>query len=262
MLVDSGQLTVKKIVYILKITGIVILVSALAGYSVYTLIMSKKWRNDIICRDVEINILDKDTYSFIDESDIFLYLQSKGLNPIGKTIGFSNADKLEKCVQSINVVRTAECYINNFGIAVINLTQRVPVYRVISVSGSYYIDSDRRVMPISKNFTTMLPLVTGYVTQDNAKGKIYDFIEYLKGDEFWKNHIGQINIRKNGNVELVTKIGVKALILNDFDDYATKFKQMEALYSQYPAHLWSGMYSEVDLRYNNIIFCRKVKQDE
>ncbi|MCQ2336493.1 MAG: cell division protein FtsQ/DivIB [Paludibacteraceae bacterium] len=250
----------EKIVYILKITGIVLLVTALLGYSVFALVMSDKWHKDVICRDVEINILDKDIYSFVDESDVFLFIKSKDLNPIGKSVDYNDMDKLEKCVQKINVIRTAECYLDNFGVVRISVTQRIPVYRVISAKGSYYIDSDRRVMPISKNFTTMLPLVTGYVTQEDAKGKIYDFIENLEKDEFWKNHIGQIDIRKNGNVEIITKIGAKSLILNDISDYAVKFKQMEALYSQYPAHLWSGKYSQVDLRYNNIIFCRKVTQ--
>ena len=252
----------EKIIYILKITGIVLLVTALSGYAVFALIMSDKWHKDVICRDVEINILDKDTYAFIDESDVFLYIKSKGLDPIGKALDFKDADKLEKCVQGINVIRTAECYIDNYGTAIINITQRIPTYRVMSVKGDYYIDSDRRVMPVSKNFTTILPLVTGFVTQEDAKGKIYDFIESLEKDEFWKNHIGQINIRQNGNVELITKIGAKSLILNDISDYAVKFRQMEALYSQYPAHLWSSKYSQVDLRYNNIIFCRKVTQNE
>lgn len=252
----------EKILKILKITGITLIVTALSGYSVYALVMSEKWNDDVICRDVEINILDKDKYSFIDESDVFLYIKSRGLNPIGKPVDFKRSDKLEKCVQSINVIRTAECYVNNFGIVIINITQRIPVYRVLSLKGSYYIDSDRRIMPISKNFTTLLPLVTGYVKHDDAKSKIYDFIEYLQSDEFWKNHIGQINVRENGNVELITKIGAKTLVLKDFNDYATKFKQMEALYSQYPAHLWSNKYSLVDLRYNNIIFCRKVTENE
>ncbi len=252
----------EKILKILQITGIALIVLTLSGYSIYALIMSEKWKEKTICRDVEINILDKDKYSFIDESDVFLYIQSKGLNPIGKPVDFKHSDKLEKCVQSINVIRTAECYVNNFGIAIINITQRMPVYRVLSSKDSYYVDSDRCIMPISKNFTVMLPIVTGYVKQDDAKGKIYDFIEYLQGDEFWRNHIGQINIRKNGNVELITKIGAKALVLRDFSDYITKFRQMEALYSQYPAHLWSNKYNQVDLRYNNIIFCRKVTEYE
>jgi cell division protein FtsQ len=246
--------TVKKI---LKITGIVLIVTVLSGYAVFAAVVTSNYHPDKMCNNVVVNILDFDKYKFINESTVYVTLKKAGLNPVGRTVTHQMSDRIEKCVASINVVRSAICYVASNGDVVINITQRDPVYRVITPKRSYYVDIDRKTMPVSKTFTTLLPLVTGYVTEEMATGAVYDFITDLYSRQFWKNHIGQVNFTADGNIELITKIGAGKIIINDLSTYKTKLKQAEDWYKQYPKQAWSNKYSVVDMRYNNLIYCKK-----
>ncbi len=248
------NVTVKKI---LKITSIVLIVTTLSGYAVFAAVITHSYHPDNTCDKVVVNIIDFDKYKFLNESVVYHTLKKAGLNPVGKNITHSMADRIEKCVASINVVRTAVCYVTSNGDVIINITQRDPVYRVITPHKEYYVDIDRKTMPVSKTFTTLMPLVTGYLTEDMATGPVYDFITDLYSRPFWKHHIGQVNFTADGNIELVTKIGASKILINDLSTYKTKLKQAEMWYSQFPKQAWSNKYSVVDMRYKNMIYCKK-----
>ena len=149
--------TVKKI---LRITGIVLIVTALSGYVVFATVVTRTYHHDKMCDNVVVNILDFDKYKFLNEATVYKALKNAGLNPVGKNVTRTMTDRIEKCVASINVVRTAICYVSTNGDVVINLTQRDPVYRVITPKKTYYVDIDRKTMPVAKTFSTLLPLVT------------------------------------------------------------------------------------------------------
>lgn len=246
--------TVKKI---LRITGIVLIVTALSGYVVFATVVTRTYHHDKMCDNVVVNILDFDKYKFLNEATVYKALKNAGLNPVGKNVTRTMTDRIEKCVASINVVRTAICYVSTNGDVVINLTQRDPVYRIITPKKTYYVDIDRKTMPVAKTFSTLLPLVTGYITEDMATGPVYDFVTDLYSRNFWKNHIGQVNFTADGDIELITKIGAGKIVINDLSTYKTKLKQAEEWYAQYPKQAWSNKYSVVDLRYKNIIYCKK-----
>ncbi len=246
-----------KVLYILKITGIVLLITVLAGYAVFAGVMAKKWHKDMICTEIKINVLDYDKYNFICEDDILTFIKRKGLYPIGKKIDSRTLDVIEKHVSRINVVRNAECYMADGKTIVIDVSQKIPMYRVVSTGKSYYVDSDRHTLKANSTFAAMLPLVTGYITENQACGKVYDFVMYLHNDKFWGNHIGQINFTKNGDIELITKIGVEKIILNSLDTYKDKLDDAKLWYDQYQNFAWSNVYSQLDLRYNNLIYCKK-----
>lgn len=246
--------TVKKI---LKITGIVLIVTALSGYAVFAAIVTSSYHYEKMCDNVIVNIRDFDKYQFLNEATVYKALKTAGLNPVGKNVTHSMTDRIEKCVANINVVRTAICYTASNGDVVINITQRDPVYRVITPKKSYYVDIDRKTMPVARTFTTLLPLVTGYITEDMATGPVYDFITDIYTRDFWKDHIGQVNFTADGDIELITKIGAAKIVINDLSTYKTKLKQAEKWYKQYPEQAWSNKYSVVDMRYKNIIYCKK-----
>jgi len=247
----------KTFIHILKIVSITLLMVALGGYAIYAAIMAKKWHKDAICNELSINILDYNKYQFICEDDVAEIINKNKINPIGRKIDSRITDEIEKKVERINVVRSAECYLSNQNCVVIEITQKVPMFRVISNNRSYYVDSDRHTLKTGKRFATLLPLVTGNITESQACGDVYDFVIYLHNDSFWGNHIGQIHFTEDGDIELITKIGARKIILADLTSYKDKLKVAELWYKQYPKLAWSNLYTQVDLRYNNIIYCKK-----
>lgn len=252
----------EKILHILKITGCVLLTIVLIGYALFAGIMSHLWRKDAVCNQIEINVHDYDKYTFICENDILKHITKNHLNPIGSSFDSRKADIIEKSVSRINVVKNVECYITNRNTVIIDVTQREPVYRVITGHKNYYVDKDRRTLKSGKTFATLLPIVTGYISEEEACGKVYDFVTTIHNHPFWGNHIGQINFTKTGTIELITKIGAKKIIIDNLDTYQQKLDIAEKWYAQYPNVAWSNLYTQVDLRYNNLIYCKKGDSNE
>ncbi len=246
--------TVKKI---LKGVGITLIVGTLSGYAVFAWVIADKYYENKMCNNVIVKIEDFDRYQFLSEATVYKALKNANLNPVGKDVTHSMADRMEKCVKNINVVRNAICYVRSNGDVIIIVTQREPVYRVITPKKTYYVDSDRKTMPVASTFASMLPLVTGYVTEEQATGDVFDFIEFIYADSFWKNHIGQVNFTFDGNIELITKIGAEKIVIDNLNTYEEKLAQVTRWYKQYPDLAWSNRYSVVDLRYNNLIYCKK-----
>lgn len=253
-------MSAEKVWNILKIVGIALLTTLFAAYIIFAIVMSDRWKGDVTCKNLFIDITDYNQYKFIDQNGVFNYISAAKMNPEGKEITIGLLDRLEKSVERIHVVRRAECYADVNGNIIIKVTQRKPEYRVINNQGkSYYVDSDRHVMPSTGKFATKVPLVTGCVTEDMAETTLFDMVQYILKDSFWKNHIGQINITEKGNIELITKMGVKKILLNDMTTYRTKLKIARKMYEKYPLKAWSDQYTVMDLRYDNLIYCKKAE---
>lgn len=251
-----------KIIYILKITGITLIVMVLVGYAVFAGIMADRWQKEHLCTNLQINILDYNKYQFICEDDILREMDRRGLNPVGRNITCNLADRIEKNVERINVVRRAECYISNKGDLIVNLIQRVPEFKVETHGKRYYIDSDRTPLKANGVNVEITPLVTGSVSEELASGKLYDLIKYIQNSNFWNENIRVVNITPDGNIELYTNKGVSKLIINNLDTYKEKLELVTLWYDQYSKVAWSERYSQVDLRYENLIFCKKGEKNE
>lgn len=246
-----------KILYILKITGIVLMVTVLVGYAVFAGVMATRWQREHVCTNLQINIVDYDRYQFICEDDISREIDKRGLNPVGRNITSDLADRIEKCVEKINVIRRVECYISSKGNLVVSVSQRVPKFKVVTRYYSYYIDSDRLPLKAKGVNLNITPVVTGEITEDVASGKLYDLITFIQKSDFWRENIKRVNITPDGDVELYTNRGASKLIINNLDTYNEKLELATLWYEQYKDVAWSNRYTQVDLRYENLIFCKK-----
>lgn len=157
----------------------------------------------------------------------------------------------------MDFVKRAECYKKNNGDVVIIIFQRFPVFLVINNKYRYYIDTEREKMPTSSTFTAWLPIVSGFVSEKSAKTDLYDFIVYIKNDDFWSNHFGQIYINNKQELELIARNGVCKIYFGNLSNYKDKLKNLRAWYEQYPEAAWSSKYSCVDLSYEKLIYCKK-----
>jgi cell division protein FtsQ len=67
---------------------------------------------------------------------------------------------LENALNSNPMVKTAEVYVSVNGTLTADIEQKRPIARV-STNASYYIDDAGSYMPLSKNYSARVPLVTG-----------------------------------------------------------------------------------------------------
>ncbi len=239
-----------------KIALIIISLLCLS-YLVYATYSFTNTPQDEICYKVHIFKMDSIKYNFIKRSEIERKLKDENIYPKGKIVDYTLAHGIEKSISKMNYVKRVETYRTNNGNIVIRIWQREPAVRVLTPYTTYYIDKDRKKMPTSPNFTVMLPVVSGNVTETMAKNEIYDFITYINADSFWQAQIEQIHVLDNQKIILVPKIGQYTISLGTLDDYQDKLKKLLGFYQSYPQHLTSDYYTNISIEYNNLLYATR-----
>lgn len=231
-----------------------LIVTIFGGYTIFAIVMFGSKEKQQVCKNIVIDIDDK--YNFISEEDITNLLKEKKLYPINKTISHKDADKIEKALSKMSLSKEVECYVGDSTLY-IDLTQRKPVYRVFSGKSSYYVDNERKIMPTSKNFTAKVPIVLGHIDKTQASEEVYDIVEYIEEDKYWSSLFKQIYITQENEIILISKQGIGEILLGDISEYKEKLELLRRWYEQYPERNCDTLYSRINLKYDNLIYCTR-----
>ncbi len=233
-----------------------LVVAILGGYCIFAIIMFGSKENTFDCKNIIIDIDNK--YNFIQEEDIINTLKRNKLYPNGKTITHKDADKIEKLLSKMSLSKKVECYIGDSTLY-IDITQRKPVYRVFANNKSYYVDNERKIMPTSKNFTAKVPIVLGNVDKVQAQEEVYDIVTYLEEDKYWNSLFKQIYITSDQDIILISRQGIEEILLGNINEYKEKLEVLRKWYEKYPERNCDTLYSRINLKYENLIYCTRKK---
>jgi cell division protein FtsQ len=143
----------------------------------------------------------------------------------------------------------------------IRIQQRIPKFRVVGL-GSYYIDVDRKPMPVSLNYAAYVPVVSGKVTVSMVRGQIFDFVTFLEENPFWNAQIEQIFVRDDKKIELIPRVGDAIILLGTLDNYQSKLEKLHKLYLKGFNVIGWNRYKVIDLQYKGQVVCNKDIQTE
>jgi cell division protein FtsQ len=203
-------------------------------------------------------IADSARYRFISAQDIANLVKRYGLDPVGKTFGEINTLAIRDTILTNRLVESAEVFTTPGGSVVAAVSQRKPVLRVISdVKGSFYVDSERRIMPVSGSFTVYVPVATGVIDEQFALNQLYDFALFLSAHSNWDAWIEQIVVKKNREVELIPKAGDFRIIMGSLDDYRAKLDKFARFVDEGLRVVGWNRYSAINLKYDNQVVCTK-----
>ena len=226
------------------------------GYLVFSLYYFSGTDKENVCHKLEIIFNDGDKVQLINQADVARILEENNLNPVGKTIKYISTETIEGTLHKNPMIKMAECYKTPSGVVFIRLQQRCPKLRVVGL-GSYYIDTDRKPMPISPNYAAYVPVVSGKVTVSMASGPIFDFVSFLEKNSFWNAQIEQINVRDDKKIELVPRVGAGIILLGTLDNYQSKLEKLRKLYVNGFNTIGWNRYKLIDLEYKDQVVCNK-----
>ncbi len=228
----------------------------LLGYIGFSIWYFSGRNQEKVCGQVVV-VLDKSLGSqLITEKEVVQILEDKELNPIGKTVKHIQTEAIEQLLRKNSMIKSAECYKLASGRFDIIIQQREPKFRVVGL-GSYYIDADRKPMPVSPNFAAYVPVVSGHVTISMVSGKMYDFVLFLKENPFWNAQIEQIYVREDQKIELVPRVGDAIILLGTLDNYQKKLEKLRKLYANGFNVIGWNKYKVIDLQYKDQVVCNK-----
>ena len=244
---------------LLKIVGFLILMVFIIG----TLAFTSHETKNIICRNIVIDFNDEDIIQ-VNKDEILRLVNLADNQILNKTLDQINSDIIEKEVEKHQAILNAEVYelitkdsSSYKGVLVVKVNHREPVVRIMSETGSYYLDKFGDKIPISANYTANVLVSTGYFTEKYASEQLLPFILYVEKDEFWKAQIEQVHIEKDGDIILTPLVGGHFIELGKLDKYQEKLRNMKAFYEQVLAKNNWNKYSTVSLKYNNQVIAKR-----
>lgn len=211
-----------------------------------------------VCRDVELVVKDTVYAGFITQKEVASILKKKGISPIGKDMDRIRTKTLEDILSKHPLIDRVECYKTPSGKLCIEVTQRIPILRIMSANGeNYYIDNKGTVMPPDAKCVAHLPIVTGSVEKSFAMRDLYKFGVFLQRNSFWDAQIEQIHVLPGRNVELVPRVGDHLIYIGKLNGFEKKLKRVKAFYEKGLNRVGWNKYSRINVEFDNQIICTK-----
>lgn len=228
---------------ILKIAITVIILGFLLSFSL------KRFSNQKITDNkISVKMNEKTPVYFIDEKDIKEIVKKE--NPSGK-VGDLNIPALEKKINALPAVDSANVYLNLNGKLNLDIRQRVPVFRLNYNGKDVYVDEKGIEFPISRTYSHPCMLVTGNVKPEEYR-KLADLIEKINKDDFCRKYF--IGISKDkGDYNLLTSEGNYKVEIGDLDNIDFKVKGFKTFVEKYLVYQDPQKYSMVSVKYQNQI---------
>ena len=200
---------------------------------------------------------------FVSENNLFISSETVSKLLIQNCGGVKNVPKetldlneLEKALKSNPMIKNAEVYVAVNGVLKAEIEQKTPIARV-RTNGSYYIDDEGLFMPLSKNYSARVPLVTGYVNKNNLEN-VYNVARKINDDEFLRKHVIEIHQDLNGKVFLRLRKYEFLVQLGDVRFLDKKVNNLKAFYKKNLKDKTLSNYSKVNLQFENQVICTKI----
>lgn len=248
----------KRIGWTLLMAGFVVLISASTRHQ-YGLSLTAEPR---------INIDYTEGLYFVSEEDvqqaIGTWLPGQ-LN--GYDIGQLDLRALEVHIKMNPYVRKVDAYVDHNGKLTVDVAQRAPIVRVINRRGvSYYLDGWGEKIPVTDNFTSRVPVLTGHFSDNGLTTgfveteemqKLFGLASMLREDKFYQALVDQINVERDKTIVLVPKIDRHVVILGDTENLNDKLHRLKLFYKQGLKDVGWKQYKSVDVRFKNQVVCKK-----
>ena len=140
---------------------------------------------------------------------------------------------------------------------------------------SYYIDEDGKVMSLSDTYVARVPVFNGHIkygdhyksihdlSVNDPKGQIleeiYCLATIINNDEFLSSQIVQVFINKEGEFEMIPRVGNQRILFGNIDKAEEKFNKLKTFYTNRNSISAKelNMYDTLNVMYNNQIVCSK-----
>jgi len=257
----------KRILNILLWIGILVYVMVMLG------LVNEKM-GSVPCHSISVSITDSADNHFVSPHDVYSMVLRAFPDILGSPLGLIHTAELENTVGKYPFVKNAEAYKASDGTIHIRATQRTPLVRILlSDGGGYYIDSEGFTMPLSDFYTARVLVANGsyldgvgmgidldeYQTTKKYKTawEVYQMAKYIHEHEFWVKQLEQIYVHRDGEFDLVPRVGAHEILLGGFTDYVEKLENLYAFYDQGLNQEGWNTYKKINLKYKDQVICSK-----
>jgi cell division protein FtsQ len=165
-------------------------------------------------------------------------------------------NKLEKSIDKNPMIEKSEVFVSIDGVLKAVVKQKTPIARVFDQTGSFYIDYQGSIMPLSDEYTARVPIVSGEINRKN-KENLNKLLRFVYDDGFLKKNIIGIQILPNGSLKMLSRNFNYEIEFGKTINVERKFNNYKAFYQK--AVLDSSLYhyKKINLKFTQQVVCTK-----
>jgi cell division protein FtsQ len=230
--------------------------------------------SSVTCGSIEINIVDSSDYHFVTKKHLLDLTYGRNGEIIGKPLSLVPVGDIEKRINVLRELRSAEVYTTIDGTLHLHVDQRNPVMRIIpDEGGDYFLDEEGFIFRKRNLYNPRLHIVGGSINitsgmlgglsifdtaiSNTILRDVYHFVNYIKKDDFWSAQIDQVYIDGRNRVSLVPRAGSHVINLGTFENYEGKLRNLSAFYEKVLSEVGWDRYSSINLEYRDQVVCRR-----
>ncbi len=218
---------------------------------------------------VEVNIQHlPDGNDLITKGDVLTLLdRSFGFSMEGIPQDIVNVERIERVLEEDPFVLNADAFIDARNVVQIEITQRIPVIRIIDkMELSYYLDKDGNRLPLSKHFTARVLIATGNIPphipdflerEQHLLYQIFELSKKILNDAFFYPMIEQIYVNNNKEFILIPKLGNQTILFGRYENVAIKLENLKIFYQKAIAEEGWRKYKTINLKFKGQVVAEK-----
>jgi len=204
---------------------------------------------------IDVKIIDEDTPFLLPTMVNKLLIEKNGHS---KTITKEGLDlkKLEKSVNNHDLVQKSEVFVSVDGVLKAVVKQKMPVGRVVSEMGSFYIDYEGNRMPLSENYSARVLLVSGKMDAVENE-KLAEVLKKIYEDDFLKKNIIGVQVVPNGSLIMQNRNYDYTIDFGKIINIDRKFKNYKAFFQKAVLDSTLNNYKKINLKFTQQVVCIK-----
>jgi len=224
--------------------GKILLVLSLI-FSIGVLYASNLKNNSRIIDKIHVKITPNSSY-FISADSI--------RNSINKYILTSkdsiSLSRIEQEIDKNTYVEKSQVYMKIGQELNVDIKQKEPVARVITVDSIFYLDKNSNFMSLSKLKSSNVPLIFGFSEYSDLK-YLTEISLMIKNDEFLNKNISQIFIKDDQKIDLKMRGNNTIIEFGNNNRLKNKIQNLKAFYNRAISKNEIDKYKKINLRFEN-----------
>lgn len=214
--------------------------------------------------NVNIEAIKGDKYLITDKEVKQLFKQNIGYDLHRSFVGELDLLGLEKVLLRDGRVDKCEIYIDKHFDINIDIKQKAPVVRVEMKDGeSYYLDEYGAYISTYLKSAIRVPVATGYLQtyrddfmmlENHNLKDLLSLANHIKDDDFLAALVEQIDVKQNGEILVIPKLGRQRILLGSIEDMEDKFDNLKIYYKKVVSKEGMDRFEELNLKYKGRIF--------
>lgn len=220
------------------------------------------------CKEVKIEFVDNASFVMLEEKEVMETLWPTGMKtkPDGMPVRQIDLLSLEETLEKNPWVLDADIFVDHLKVLHIEVSQRKPVARIFTPSGSsFFLDADYRLLPVKYSDVLSLPVFTNCDFKNGALGRsdtllmdrIIGFAGFINRDPFLMALAEQVYVGPSLDFEMITQVGDQTVFLGDRSDWELMIPKLKKTYQYFAAQKAWSTYETIDLHFRDQVVCKR-----